>query len=151
VKQNKIAKNIIMKCGSDLLLPITLVLGFYIILHGHLTPGGGFQGGVIVAAGIALIFLAYGNEGLRNTFIPEALKTTENIGSLMYTFFGLLGILMGANFCRNTIFKQGNPGDLYSSGTIFWMNFSVGLKVMMGVSFLLITMLATLNSKTHNE
>jgi multicomponent Na+:H+ antiporter subunit B len=145
MKQNRETKNIIVKCGTDFLLPITLVLGFYIILHGHLTPGGGFQGGVIVAAAIALIFFGYGNEGLKKTFIPEVLKQSENLGSLMYTFFALLGVLMGANFCRNAIFKQGNPGDLYSSGTIFWMNFSVGLKVMMGVSFMLIIMLATLS------
>ena len=151
MNQNKVAKNIIIKCGSDFLLPITLVLGFYIILHGHLTPGGGFQGGVIVASAIAIIFFGYGNEGLKKTFIPEALKQTENFGSLMYTFLALLGILMSANFCRNTIFNKGNPGDLYSSGTIFWMNLSVGLKVMMGVSFMLIVMLATLNTEKENE
>lgn len=147
MKPNKKAKNIVVKCGVDFLLPITLVLGFYVILHGHLTPGGGFQGGVVVSAAVALIFLGYGNEGLKKTFVPEALKQTENVGSLMYTFFALLGILMGYNFCRNAIFNVGNPGDLYSSGTIFWMNFSVGLKVMMGVGFMLITMMAALNTR----
>jgi multicomponent Na+:H+ antiporter subunit B len=152
MKQNKEAKNIILKCGNDFMFPITLVLGFYIILHGHLTPGGGFQGGVIVAAGVALVFLAYGSKGLKKVFpFPNALKLTENVGSLMYTFFALLGIIMGANFCRNAIFNIGNPGDLYSSGTIFWMNFSVGLKVMMGVGFMLIVMLATLNRPAENE
>lgn len=151
MKTNKPAKNIIVKCGADFLLPVTLMLGFYIILHGHLTPGGGFQGGVIVAGAVALIYLGYGNEGLKKTFVPDALKTTENVGSLMYTFFATLGILMGYNFCRNAIFTQGNPGDLYSSGTIFWMNFSVGLKVMMGIGFMLIIMLATLGTKKKSE
>lgn len=152
MRPNKQAKNIIVKCGSDFLFPVTLILGFYIILHGHLTPGGGFQGGVIVAAGVALVFLAYGNEGLKKLFpFPNILKQTENVGSLMYTFVALLGIIMSANFCRNAIFNQGNPGDLYSSGTIFWMNFSVGLKVMMGVSFMLIIMLSTLSTKNENE
>lgn len=147
MKQSKNAKNVIIKCGCDFLLPITLVLGLYIILHGHLTPGGGFQGGVVVSAAVVLIFLAYGNGGIKKTFAADAMKATENVGSLMYTFFALLGILMGANFCRNAIYNVGNPGDLYSSGTIFWMNFSVGLKVMMGVGFMLIIMLAALDSK----
>lgn len=147
MKQNRKTKNIIVKCGVDFLLPITLMLGIYIILHGHLTPGGGFQGGVVVAAGVVLVFLGYGDGGLKKTFKADAMKTTENVGSLMYTFFALLGIFMGANFCRNAIFKVGNPGDLYSSGTIFWMNFSVGLKVMMGIGFMLIIMLRTFNEK----
>lgn len=152
MKQNNETKNVILKCGNDFLFPITIVLGFYIILHGHLSPGGGFQGGVVVAAGVAMIFLAYGNEGLKRTFpFPNALKQTENIGSLMYSFFALLGIMMGANFCRNTIFNIGNPGDLYSSGTIFWMNFSVGLKVMMGVGFMLIIMMTAVNSNRENQ
>jgi multisubunit Na+/H+ antiporter MnhB subunit len=148
-KKDKKAKNIIIKCGCDFLLPITLVLGMYIILHGHLSPGGGFQGGVVVSAAVVLVFLAYGNDGIKKTFAPDKMKVTENIGSLMYTFFGLLGILMGANFCRNAIFNVGNPGDLYSSGTIFWMNFSVGLKVMMGIGFMLIVMLKVLDTKNE--
>lgn len=152
MSQNREVKNIVVKCGNDFLFPITLVLGFYIILHGHLTPGGGFQGGVVVAAGVAMVFLAYGNIGLKKVFpFPNALKNTENIGSLMYTAFALLGIFMGANFCRNAIFNIGNPGDLYSSGTIFWMNFSVGLKVMMGVGFMLIIMMAALNTEKQSN
>jgi multicomponent Na+:H+ antiporter subunit B len=152
MKHNKTAKNIIVKCGNDFLLPVSLMLGFYIIFHGHLTPGGGFQGGVIVSAAIALIYMAYGNEGIRKVFrVPEWLKEIENVGSLMYTFFGLLGVLMGFNFCRNAIYNQGNPGDLYSSGTIWWMNVSVGLKVMMGVSFMLIIMLAALKSQKDEQ
>lgn len=151
MKQNRKVKEVVVKSAADMFLPFSLVLGFYIILHGHLTPGGGFQGGVIVAAGVALIFITYGNKGLKKAFKPDLLKLSENIGSLMYTFFALLGIIMGFNFCRNAIFQQGNPGDLYSSGTIFWMNFSVGLKVMTGVSFLLITMLFFLDSNKENE
>jgi len=152
MEQNRHTKNIIIKCGNDFLFPITLILGFYVILHSHLTPGGGFQGGVVVAAGVALVFLAYGNEGLKKIFpFPEILKQTENVGSLIYSFFALLGILSATNFCRNTIFNQGTPGDLYSSGTIFWMNFSVGLKVMMGISFMLIIMFKALDTKNENK
>lgn len=146
MEQNRRTKNIIVKCACDFLLPITLVLGIYIILHGHLTPGGGFQGGVVVAAGVVLVFLGYGHEGIKRTFIPEAIKQSENIGALMYTFFALLGILYGANFCRNVLFMQGSPGELYSSGTIFWMNFFVGLKVLTGIGFMLITMIGTLSA-----
>lgn len=149
MKQSYNAKNIILKCATDFLLPIIMVLGFYVIIHGHLTPGGGFQGGVIVAAAVALIYLGYGIDGLNKSFKWNALKQTENIGALMYIAFAFLGILGGANFCKNILFNNGNPGDLYSSGTIFWMNFSVGLKVMAGISFMLIIMLSSL--KDNNE
>jgi multicomponent Na+:H+ antiporter subunit B len=151
MEQNRKAKNIIVKCANDILLPITLVFGLYIILHGHLSPGGGFQGGVIVAAGVALVFLGYGNDGVRKAFRPGALKLSENIGALMYIFFCLLGILYGDTFVRNVLYALGNPGDLWSSGTIFLMNFSVGFKVRAGICLMLIIMIGTMFSQKDDE
>ena len=59
-EKNIKVKDIISKCGADALLPVVLVYIFYIILHGHLSPGGGFQGGVLAVAVIVLIYLGHG-------------------------------------------------------------------------------------------
>lgn len=147
---SKEARNIIIKCGNDFLLPIILMLGFYLILHGHLTPEGGFSGGIVISLGVMLIYLAYGIKGLKNIF-PAALKHTDNILSIIYTSFAVLGLAMGANLCNNVLFNYGGIGEFYSSGTIFWMNISAGLKVMTGAGFLLVIMLFSLNPEKQSE
>lgn len=153
MKKNVKVKNIIVKCAADVFAPIGLVLGLYIILHGHLSPGGGFQGGVLVASAVIMLYLGYGYETAKKTFSIEMLRKNEAIGAIMYSFFALIGIIFGANFCRNVFFNVGNPGDLYSSGTIFWMNFSVGYKVLTGVGFLILLMVGLLapDSSSNNH
>ena len=51
----------IVRTMSNITLPLILIFGFYVIAHGHLTPGGGFQGGAVVASGFAMILIAYGS------------------------------------------------------------------------------------------
>ena len=53
-----------------------------------------------------------------------------------------MGIAVGAQFCQNILYRQGSIGDLYSSGTIFWMNLTVGLKVLTGIGSITLMMLA---------
>lgn len=151
MKNNIKIKNIIVKTGADIFTPIALVLGIYIILHGHLTPGGGFQGWFLVASSVILIYLGYGSEGLKKTFNTELIRKNEAIGAIAYSFFAIVGIIYGANFCRNVFFKVGNIGDLYSSGTIFWMNSSVGYKVLTGVGFLILLMIGLLSSEGNGN
>lgn len=128
-------------------MPIGLILGIYVILHGHLSPGGGFQGGVIVASAAVLTYLGYGYDVSTKIFNLNVLKKSEAIGALMYSTFALLGILYAANFCRNVFYNFGNVGDLFSSGTIFLMNFAVGYKVLTGVGFLILLMFGLLVNK----
>ena len=109
-------RNSILISCTNLVLPILLTLGLYIIIHGHLSPGGGFQGGVLIAGAIGFIILA---------------------------FIGLIG--SGVFF--GNVLEKGSPGDLFSSGSIFLMNFAVGFKVFAGISFLIIIMLANLNKE----
>lgn len=154
MKKNIKSKNIIVKTAADVFMPIGLILGLYVILHGHLSPGGGFQGGVIVASAVVLVYFAYGNEGLKKIFKANLLKKGEAIGAMMYAAFAFLGIIFGANFCKNVWmdFKNpGKPGDLFSSGTIFGMNFSVGFKVLLGVGFLILFMLGLLADSGSKE
>jgi multisubunit Na+/H+ antiporter MnhB subunit len=144
-------KNVIVKCAADIFAPISLIFGFYVILHGHLSPGGGFQGGVLVAGAAVLVYLAYGHKGVRETFNMEVLKKNEAIGAVAYTLFALVGLAFGANFARNVFYNLGNPGDLISSGTIMFMNLSVGYKVLTGVSFLILLMIGLLAPESSED
>lgn len=137
-------KNLIVKCGADMFLPFALVFGIYIVLFGTVSPGGGFQGGVMVAAAAVLIYLGYGYKTASDTLNMDVLKTNEAIGASLYVILGLCGLVAGLNFCRNIFFDIGKVGDLISAGTITFMGYAVGYKVMCGVGFLILLMVGLL-------
>lgn len=137
----KVKGDVIIKCGTDKVIPFIFMYMFYVILHGHLSPGGGFQGGVLMVAAIAFIYMGYGYEGTAKCINRGFLHKFEGFASIAYIFFAMLGVLGGAYFCQNIIFDHGNIGDLYSSGTIFYMNLTVGAKVLAGVGVLGLSML----------
>ena len=118
-----------------------IIYGFYIIMHGHLTPGGGFQGGAVVASGFALLAVSYGkrSEKLVNENLLSAL---ESVGALFFIALAFLGI--GVTFFYNslansnllfgdTVAYGSNPGNLNTAGTLPLMNWAVGLKVLAGL------------------
>ena len=142
-------KNHIAKCGADKVLPFAIVYMLYVILHGHLSPGGGFQGGVLLVAIIALIYMGYGFETAAKCVNRSFLHKFEGFASIVYVILALLGVFAGTYFCRNVLFDHGSIGDLYSSGTIFFMDLTVGAKVLAGVGVLALSMLSLL--KTDGE
>lgn len=144
-------KNIILKCGADMLLPFSIVFGIYIILFGTVSPGGGFQGGVMVAAAVLLIYLGYNYRTAKDSINTEVLRVGEAIGATLYVILALCGLFVGANFCRNIFFDNGAVGDLISAGTITFMGYSVGFKVLTGVSFLLMLMFSLLAPDADDE
>lgn len=138
-------KRVIQRCGCDAILPFALVYVFYIIFHGHLSPGGGFQGGVLMAGVVILVYLGHGFEATVDALSYHALHKSEGAASVVYVALGLLGVAVGAQFAQNILYTHGAIGDLYSSGTIFWMNVTVGVKVVTGIwsiSLLMISLLA---------
>ncbi len=144
-------KNVIVKCGADVFLPFALVFGLYVILFGTVSPGGGFQGGVIVGSSVVLLFLGYGLKVVGKVINSEVLRINEALGATIYVFLGLCGIFFGYNFCRNVFYANGEVGDLISAGTITFMSYAVGYKVLCGVSFLLILMLGLLTPDEEEE
>jgi energy-converting hydrogenase B subunit I len=124
------------------LLPVLLAFGVYIVTYGHLTPGGGFQGGMIIVGTVMSFYLAYGYNIVRE-FREEDLDLTEHIGALAYLFVGLLGVFAGTLFLTNVI-KGGEPGSLLSGGIILVLNFVVGLKVASGTLLVLLILLESL-------
>ena len=115
----------ILCAGADLLLPLLLVVGMYIILHGHLTPGGGFQGGVILAAAFFLPLLARPG----STAIDQrAVSLVEGLAGASFIVIGLLAMFGGGEFLTPLLGK-GELGALFSAGSLPLLYLAVGLKV----------------------
>ena len=144
-------KNIVVKCGADMFLPFAILFGIYIILFGTVSPGGGFQGGVMVASAAILLYLGYGYKTTKAAINTEVLRVGEASGAILYALLGFCGLFVGANFCRNIFFDNGAVGDLISAGTVTFMGFSVGFKVLTGIAFLLMLLLALLAPNADND
>jgi multicomponent Na+:H+ antiporter subunit B len=120
------------------LAPVVLVLGIYVVAHGHLTPGGGFQGGVVLAAALLILYLTTGRVALTRLRPVQAFESIEAVGALGFALIGIGGLIAGAEFLDNFV-PHGRSG-LLTGGTIPLGNISVGLAVAGG----LITVLSEL-------
>lgn len=118
------------------LLPVTLVIGADVIVHGHLTPGGGFQGGVILATGLHLTYLAGSYPALRRLRPLRWYEYGEAIGMGAVAALGVAGLVAGAGFLAN-ILPTGRFGQLLSAGTVPLFSIAVGVEVASGVVVLL--------------
>ena len=114
----------ILSAGADLLFPLLLVVGLYIVMHGHLTPGGGFQGGVVLAAAFFLPLLARPGE----TFSHPWLSLVEGLAGTAFIVVGLFALFQGHGFLA-PMFDKGTLGELVSSGSLPVLYLAVGLKV----------------------
>jgi multicomponent Na+:H+ antiporter subunit B len=113
--------------GLALIGPL-LLLGFYVVAHGHLTPGGGFQGGVILAAGLLLVFLAGELTTMRRLRPWTLIEVTESLGAAGYAAIGVAGLIGAGAFFANVL-PLGPVGALQSGGTIPLANLAVSLEV----------------------
>ena len=102
--------SLVLKTGCRVLLPLILILGVYIFIHGHLTPGGGFQGGAVIASGFLLTYL-----GCRERRINRvASNLADSLGGLVFVVMGLLGLLWAGYFLSNFL-PKGTPNTLLLS------------------------------------
>jgi multicomponent Na+:H+ antiporter subunit B len=114
----------ILRTGSDLLFPLLLTVGFYIVLHGHLTPGGGFQGGVVLAAAFFASFLARPSRQPAHS----AIYLIEGLAGAAFIGIGLAALAGGGAFLQ-PLLDKGMLGDLLSAGSLPLLYLAVGLKV----------------------
>jgi multicomponent Na+:H+ antiporter subunit B len=114
----------ILKHGGAMLFPLLMVIGFYIIFHGHLTPGGGFQGGVILAAAFFLPLLARPGARLHHGM----LSVIEGFAGASFILVGLVALAEGEAFLQPMLI-QDSLGQLISAGTLPLLYLAVGLKV----------------------
>lgn len=137
-------KRVIQRCGCDAILPLCLVYIFYIILHGHLSPGGGFQGGILMVAVVMLVYLGHGYINTKELLRPDILRPLEGWALIAYICLAMMGVVMGAQFCQNMFYFNGDIGALISSGTISWMDEAVAFNVITGSTVLAIGMISVL-------
>ena len=115
--------------------------GVYIVLYGHLTPGGGFSGGVIIACTFILLTLAFGKERALGKLGKWAAALLDCSGALLFLIIACLGILFGGTFFLNFIEKDFPTGNfnLFSAGILPLCNIAIGIKV--GASLFMIFIL----------
>jgi len=124
-KRKKRVSSELLQTGSTFLTPLIFLFGVYIFLHGHLTPGGGFQGGVVIASGVLLMLLANVSATISHTL----LNITESFSGAFYVTIGVLGLVLAAGFLDNRFLPIGDLGRLFSAGAIPIIYSFVGLKV----------------------
>ncbi|MEN8167657.1 MAG: Na(+)/H(+) antiporter subunit B [Pseudomonadota bacterium] len=124
-KQDKTESSELVQTTVQYLLPIIFLLGAYIFLNGHLTPGGGFQGGAVIASGIVLLFLALPYARLRHAL----LSVLESLSGFAYVLVGIFGLVLAGGFLDNRFLPLGTYGELLSAGAIPLIYIFIGLKV----------------------
>jgi multicomponent Na+:H+ antiporter subunit B len=110
------------------LIAIVLLVGVYVLTHGQLTPGGGFQAGVILAAGVMLVYLAGEFTATGRLRPPPLMEVLDAGGAASYALIGLGGMLAGGAFFHNFV-TRGTTGKVLSSGTIALNSVAVGIEV----------------------
>ena len=138
---------------------IIMCYGAYTILGGHITPGGGFQGGAIIAGGLIFCIIVYGLKKMPLHISHDFMAGLESVGALGYVFLGLAGLFASGFFLYNlgvdiyhivplgikNLFDYPDP---IHAGILPYLNFVVGLKVLVGLSAVVI---AFLQFKEYNE
>ena len=117
------------------LVPVLLAIGLYVVAHGFVTPGGGFQGGVVLAAAFALVWLAGEYHAFRRLTPTPAVDLAKGTGAGGYVVVGLGALLLGHAFLRN-IGPLGTTGTLASGGSMVLLNLATALEV--AAAFILI-------------
>ena len=137
--------SMILKIISLPLSILLICLGIMTILGGHITPGGGFQGGAMIASGIILSILVYGLDNSPLKLSHLYVEVFESIGALGFIIFGLVGLFLGGFYLYNagTDLLNVVPAalqnvlhypDVTNAGIIPYLNIFVGLKVFVGLS-----------------
>ncbi len=115
----------IVASASQVLLPLILVFGAYVIVNGHLSAGGGFQGGAIVASGLMLQLLAH-----PDTKVSQAiLSVTESIAGIFYVLLGIVGLVIAGGFLDPRFLPLGEFGAFVSAGAVPLISALLGIKV----------------------
>lgn len=118
----------IVRTVSRVFSPLIFLFGIYITIHGHLTPGGGFAGGVIIAGAIILGVLAYGGEEFGLMRKLNSSSISESFGILFFLIVAILGFIISGIFFLNFLGK-GVPFRIFSAGIIPLCNIGIGIEV----------------------
>jgi len=138
----------IVRTVANQLILFILIFGLYVIAHGHLTPGGGFQGGAVIVSGVVMLLVAFSSKELKKSLRERLLSITESTGALIFSILAFAGIgtaffynfLVGTPIFGRIPATGPGPGDIWTGGVIPLMNLAVGLKVVAGLSAVVLAM-----------
>ena len=149
----------IVRTTADILYPFSMVFGCYIVAHGHLTPGGGFQGGAVMATATALLIVAHRYDRIAQRIRKPRMKLFEAAGLMGILLTGATALFIGRPFLQNWLANSGhplfgdavaygaNPGDLNTAGLVPIMNIAVGIEVLGALTLILLYMLSGLQEE----
>jgi len=139
----------IVKTVACIMAVPIITFGLYVIVHGHLTPGGGFPGGAIIATAVALLLVAFGGEVVLKNLHTASFSLLEGVGLILFITMALQGL--SSTFFHNFLANSGglfgshvpfgpNLGCLNTGGVIPVMNLAVGLEVSAALSLIVLLM-----------
>lgn len=136
--------SLIVKTVTRWTIGFIFLFGWYIILFAHLTPGGGFAGGVILAAGYVLLLLAFGQKVAKKKLNLPLSGELDALGALLFLLIGIIGLWLSGLFLTNFLqhYFPGHPFALFSAGVIPLCNLAIGIKV--GASLYLVLLVLSL-------
>ncbi|MFF3908067.1 MnhB domain-containing protein [Streptomyces sp. NPDC001848] len=120
-----------------IVLPVAVLVGIYVIAHGQLSPGGGFQGGVVAATGLHLLYLGADYRALERIRPVSVYEIGDALSASGYLVTGLAGVLAGTAFLANTLLPYGTFNTLSSGGTVPVLNAAIGMEVTCAIVVLL--------------
>jgi len=120
---------LIVKKTTQLMVGMIFMYGIYVVVHGHLTPGGGFAGGVVIAGSLILITLAYGSDFLMLMKEESESTLVENLAIIMVILLAAGGFLFGTRIFFKNFLPKGEVGELISAGVIPLYNIFIGAEV----------------------
>jgi multicomponent Na+:H+ antiporter subunit B len=132
-----------IRITSLALVPATVAFGLYVVTHGQVTPGGGFQGGVILSSAPILIYLCSNYTQFRRAVQQRVVEAAEAFGTASYILVGGVGVAMGGLFLQNTL-PLGPSGTITAGGTVALIDLGVGLAVSGGLCLALLVYLEEL-------
>jgi multicomponent Na+:H+ antiporter subunit B len=135
VKESKIVDLVSRK-----LVPYILLFGLYLIAYGHLSPGGGFQGGAVLSSAILLLCLSRGVNATRRLFTSRAVSTLEITAFALFLVMAAAGMAAGVSFLGNFL-PLGRIGNVPSAGFILFLNLVIGLEVGAGITLICFALL----------
>ncbi len=149
MNRNEPGMTLIVKTVTRLTVGLIFLFGIYIVLHGHVSPGGGFAGGVIIALSFIHLMLAFGKElALKKIPISKA-SLFESLGAIMFLSIALAGFI-GGYFFLNFFIDKGKPFTVFSAGIIPLCNIAISLKVGAGL-FAIFVILVIFKSTTIKD
>ncbi len=148
-KRQEKGMTLIVKTITRLTVGLILLYGIYIILHGHVSPGGGFAGGIIVALSFIHLMLAFGKETAFRKVSKATASLFESLGAILFIGIAILGFT-GGHFFLNFFVNKGEPFRLFSAGIIPLCNIAISMKVGAGL-FAIFAILVLLKFKAGGK